>query len=465
MRDIDMDFPHNKRNSVFEAIFEKWDNVVRISNHVTYGQKGAIRKALKELGVKGIVPKNECNINYFKDKDKKNELIKKINEIRGKFKNFMLHCGGIIFYTDINQVEKDIIKDRQISWNKVDVDMKGFFKIDILSNRGLSQLFDISSRPLLEYDFTDMKTIELLQSGNNLGLTFAESPAMRKILSIYKPKNVQDIALCLAAIRPGAEKNSEKNDEMYYNDNFNDINNTIIFDDDAIFYIMKLLKCDESKADNIRRLYSKGDKLGIQKFELELSASNPELDIDAISNKLINLKKYSFCKSHALSYAYLVWALAYQKAHHPRKFWRSTIKNCSSMYKKWVHVRQGLLSGLKILGDDTLPNIEHFYKYGYWIKEDFIDPDMYVKITDKKKSLCEFRGLIASYRFFKKYNKDTKKNDFVTFITIGYMNDLYIDIIVKKWIAIKNRNVCSGNGIFKSYNGHKSINVEKITFG
>jgi DNA polymerase-3 subunit alpha len=82
MPDIDMDFPHNKRDGVFESIFEKWDNVVRISNHVTYGQKGATRKALKELGVKGKVPKEKCNINYFKDKDKKMELINKINEYR-----------------------------------------------------------------------------------------------------------------------------------------------------------------------------------------------------------------------------------------------------------------------------------------------------------------------------------------------------------------------------------------------
>ena len=476
MPDIDMDFPHNKRDCVFDSIFEKWNNVVRISNHVTYGQKGATRKVLKELGVTGKVPKEKCNINYFKDKDKKKELINKINEIKGTFKNYMLHCGGIIFYTDINQVEKDIIKNRQISWNKVDVDKKGFFKIDILSNRGLSQLFDISSKPLLEYDFTDKKTIELLQSGNNIGLTFAESPAMRKILSIYKPKNIQDIAICLAAIRPGAEKSSEKNSEKkYYNkeemddnidsiDNIDNINKDIIFDDDAIFYIMELLKCDESKADSIRRMYSKGDKLAIGNFELELYDSHPELDIDTISNRLTNLKKYSFCKSHALSYAYLVWALAYQKAHNPKKFWKSTIKNCSSMYRTWVHARQGLLSGLKIKGDEKLSNLDHFYKYDYWIGTDFIDSNMYVNIIDDRKLSCEFRGLIACYRFYKKYNNYTKKYDYVTFITIGYKNDVYIDIIVKKWIGIKNKNVCSGEGFLKLSNGYACINVQNITF-
>ena len=50
MPDIDMDFPHNQRKYVFEKIFNKWNNVVRISNHVTYGTKGATRKALKLMG-------------------------------------------------------------------------------------------------------------------------------------------------------------------------------------------------------------------------------------------------------------------------------------------------------------------------------------------------------------------------------------------------------------------------------
>lgn len=33
---------------IIKKIFEKWDNVVRISNYVRYKDKGAIRRALKE---------------------------------------------------------------------------------------------------------------------------------------------------------------------------------------------------------------------------------------------------------------------------------------------------------------------------------------------------------------------------------------------------------------------------------
>jgi DNA polymerase III alpha subunit len=456
MPDIDMDFPHNQRTKIFNKIYNKWDNVVRISNYVTYKDKGAIRKALKEMGVQGKVPKEKCNLNYWKEPEKKKELSKKVKELKGKFKNYSLHCGGIIFFTNKSDMSKYKIKDRQILLDKVDVESEGFFKIDILANRGLSQLIKIDSSPFDKYDYNDSKTIELLSSGNNIGLTFAESPGMRKIFSTFKPKSVLDIAKCLALIRPGATASSA--------DTIEDLEQEIIFDDDAIIYIQNLLNCSEDKADNIRRIYSKGNPSDIGIFELELYASNSELDVDSISEKLTNLKKYSFCKSHALSYAYLVWALAYHKANNPKAFWKSTIKNCHSMYRQWVHIREGICSGVKITCDDSLDNQTHFYRHGFWLGKDFIDSNMYVNILDEKKLLCEFRGLIATSKYYKKFNQKTKSYDLITFITIGYQNQTYIDLIVKGWVKTKHQNICSGKGQLKIIKDYATITVDKIQY-
>lgn len=456
MPDIDMDFSHKIRDKIFNKIYDKWDNVVRISNYVTYKEKSAIRKALKELGVQGKILKSKCNLDYWKDKDKKNQLIKKVKEIKGQFKNYSLHCGGIIFFNDLKQMTKYKIKDRQILLDKNDVESNGFFKIDILSNRGLSQLIDIDSRPFENYDYKDIKTINLLQSGDNIGLTFAESPGMRRIFNILKPKSIIDIAKCLALIRPGASKNSA--------DTIEDLDQEIIFDDDAIMYIKNLLGCSEDKADSIRRLYSKGNKLDIANFELELYDANQELDINIISDKLINLSKYSFCKSHALSYAYLVWGLAYHKANNPKQFWKSSINNCKSMYREWVHIREAICSGVKIKCDDSLDSLSHFYKYGFWLGPEFIDSNMYVNILNKKIMSCEFRGLIATSKYYKKYNNKKKIYDLLTFITIGYSNQIYIDLIIKGWIKTKNRNVCSGKGKINIIKNYATINVEYIEY-
>lgn len=457
MPDIDMDFPHNQRNKIFKKIFDKWDNVVRISNYVCYKEKGAIRKALKDMGVKGKIDKSRCNLNYWKDKDKKIELDKRVKEIKGRFKNYSLHCGGIIFFSNKDDMIKYNIINKQILLDKVDVENEGFLKIDILANRGLSQLVNIDSKPLDEYDFKDSKTIELLSSGNNIGLTFAESPGMRKLFSILKPKSIIDIAKCLALIRPGSSSKQA--------DTIEDFDQEIIFDDDAIIYIKNLLKCSEDKADSIRRLYAKGNLNDIGQFELELFNMDESIDIDEISTKLKNLRKYTFCKSHALSYAYLVWALAYHKANNPKQFWKSTIKNCNTMYRKWVHVREAICAGVKISCDNSLDDLTHFYKYGFWFGNDFIDSKrMYVNIINQYKNICEFRGLIACSKYYKKFNSKTKTYDLVTFITIGYANQIYIDLIVKGWVKTKHQNICSGKGKIKIIKDYVIIHVDFIEY-
>ena len=61
-----------------------------------------------------------------------------------------------------------------------------------------------------------------------------------------------------------------------------------------------------------------------------------------------NLRKYGFCKAHALSYAQLVWQLAYQKAHHPEQFWKATLKNVDSCCRKWVHIYEAKCEGVSI---------------------------------------------------------------------------------------------------------------------
>ena len=134
------------------------------------------------------------------------------------------------------------------------------------------------------------------------------------------------------------------------------------------------------------------------------------------------------------------------------------------MYRDWVHIREGLLSGLKMRGDDTIDKLKHYYKYGYWLDNDFLDDNMYINIIDENILDCEFRGLIACSRWYKRYNKKNKKYDFITFVTIGYKNLKYIDLIVKGWINVKTKHICHGFGKLILNNGYACVNVNKINF-
>ena len=70
--------------------------------------------------------------------------------------------------------------------------------IDILSSRALAQLYETLGFNNIDFEKTlseDIKTKELLMNGDNIGLTFAESPLIRKSFMKIKPKTVDEIAI------------------------------------------------------------------------------------------------------------------------------------------------------------------------------------------------------------------------------------------------------------------------------
>ena len=83
---------------------------------------------------------------------------------------------------------KDILKDNQIKLTKYDVEEQNLIKIDLLCNRGLSQLWDIDKKMVHEYPVNDKNVEELFRNGDVIGLTQAESRTMRKCVMAIQPK-------------------------------------------------------------------------------------------------------------------------------------------------------------------------------------------------------------------------------------------------------------------------------------
>ncbi len=217
-----------------------------------------------------------------------------------------------------------------------------------------------------------------------------------------------------------------------------------------------MLNCSDDDADKYRRDICK-NKIKDIKDILKSKTDNYKEDLE----KLKNLKKYSFCKSHAYSYAQLIWKLAYCKAHHPIEFWKSTLEHSKSSYKKWVHYFEASKYNVNI--DDNIKkmdrsiyaqnrnkNINSYSEYeqmklfGYWIiKENKFFPDCYYY---KKKDTIEFRGIIASQRTLTVKKNNGKKDTKMIFF-IGVDNNKYIEIVSNETeIFIKNYIGIYGNG-------------------
>ena len=447
--DIDLDFPHNLRDEVFLKIELQWPGkIARISNHVYYHDKSAHRQAIRNAGIHKFIGKNDIEKEISKLPKQTQEFItKEKKRLEDTFRCYSLHCGGIVYYPQ--GVPKDLLlnkngrKDKilhQVSLNKIDIAKDKNFKIDILSSRAISQLYEINKFNSISFDIFeyDEKTCEMLASGDNIGITLAESPLMRKALMKIKPKSIYDIAVCLSIIRPAAK--DARNMETH--ENFDDY---IIFDDDAIDIISKDYNVSHAEADKFRRAFAKGDKTIIEEFK-KLIAHLSKNEKSEILKKLSNLSRYGFCKSHAFSYAQLVWKLAYMKANYPKEFWRATLNNCHSSYKKWVHLYEAKLNDVDINKDklnkddvsiyacnrrkkiDNLDIHQQLRNYGYWnMHDNSFFPECYYYVKDGS---YYFNGIIASLRL--KSNPNPKEKTKYAMIYIGVAPRKYIQVNIDK---------------------------------
>jgi len=405
--DIDFDFPYNLRDEVFLQIQLRWSGkVARISNHIYYHEKSATREALRRAGIHTMIPKSEIykTINNLPKKVQK-FIDNETKKLEDTFKCYSLHCGGIVFYPD--GIPDDILmKDLkyktsipQISLNKKDIASEQNFKIDILSSRALAQLYEICDFKLIDFEAydTDELTSKLFESGDNIGITLAESPLMRKAFLKFKPKTINDIAMCLAIIRPAA-KDARDIEE------FDKLEQCFIYDDDAIQIIANAASCSFADADRYRRGICKNDKEVINELKKELIKKKVS-NIDFIFESLSNLQKYSFCKSHAYSYAQLVWCLGYMKAHYPYKFWLSTLKHNSSSYRKWVHIYEARLAGININNDTQ----KHKSIYGMNRKKNMNEDN---KLYLKNNGIWNIENLEFFPNCFMKYIINHKNENF-----------------------------------------------------
>lgn len=432
--DIDIDVPHWVRPKILEYCYKKWPNqVARISNDVKYREKTALRKILKEKGVKGRIPKYFKVEDYIDDAKEIAAIYNEAANLVGNHRHWSLHCGGIIVYDD--KIPSDLIlKDNQIKLTKYDVDEQNLIKIDLLCNRGLSQLWDIDDRSLNSYPFEDKNVAELLTSGDVIGLTQAESRTMRKALMSIKPKNYRDVALALALIRPAAADRGRK--ALYLRSlSQGQQRKMMVYDDDSIFFIADAIGCTMAEADAYRRAFKKGDQKLIDEFHDSLSSRKKnELRV----KQLNDLNKYSFCKGHSLAYGQLVWALAYHKTYNPKKFWTSTVKHVNSSYRPWVHKRAAQNAGVFIpTKHHALKPIQQFLKQGWWQGKEFL-PGCFIENVDKDEDLWAFRGLIAQMKSSSRYGKNFK------FLTIGYDNDKFLDVSVPQSAWEGNYKIVSG---------------------
>ena len=452
--DIDLDVPHWIRDHLIDEFHEKHPGkVARISNKVMYKPKSAMREAIRKFGHRKFLPKNYKLEDIYPDPYVRKDVKHYAKSLLGKQRQWSLHCGGLIVFND--KVPEDLWLDkekRQIVLDKYDVEEQNLIKIDLLCNRGLSQLWELDNRPVSEYPIDDKLASEVLCKGDILGLTQSESPTMRKTVMALQPKNVYDMALALALIRPAAADGGRK--AAYFRGGGKG-KRQIITDEDAIEYISDSIGCSMDFADRYRRGWSKQDPQVINEFMGRLKRKQGGTEQANILKELKHSPKYSYCRGHALSYGQLVWALAYWKAREPQRFWKATLKHCHSSYRKWVHPRTSLLNGNYHFNKVQGPPMYQFEKTGWWDTPNFLSTEFG---CEESQGVTYFSGVVANSRTIYRFKKK------LVLMTIGVDNNKFIDLIIDKRIFKGGRQwvFISGCGIKKKTFNSSHIEVSHL---
>ena len=427
--DVDIDFEHHRQTEVMERIFRKWPGkTARLSNYVTYKEKSARREAAKRLGATGNLPRNFTYEKIGVDPVEAKRIERKL---LGTKRAISKHCGGIVMFT--RQLPKSLItQDNQILLDKYEIEDLEHLKVDILANRGLSQLMDIDpDTALADYPAYDDRTAALLCRGDVLGVTQGESPAMRRLFRAIQPTSVYDCVFATAMIRPVAMSGRQKA-AMFQDWSREATEDSVVFEDDAIDIISSIIGVDMYEADMYRRAFAKKNDEKILEF-VERLGNNPR-KAEAMA-ALQELSGFGLCRAHAVNLGRLIWALAYQKAHNPEAFWRANLKHCQGSYKQWVYQCEAHRKGI-----DTKP--------GWW-QHGFIPR---CGVRQKWLEHIEFAGVIANGRVFR-----GKNGKYVTFLTLGIDYGKYIDITIQRPFAYRDGDIVSGSGVIRHQNNSDYI--------
>jgi hypothetical protein len=229
----------------------------------------------------------------------------------------------------------------------------------------------------------------------------------------------------------------------------------IVCEDDAIERIMKLIGVNAYEADMYRRAFAKRNEEKVMEFMSRLGDHPLK---DDIYREMLNLSGFGLCRAHAVNLGRLIWALAYQKAHNPREFWRAALKHCQGSYAKWVYRNEAKRAGwdLRDLGFDnwiTEDPVESFLHHGAWNSPGFL-PNMGVR--NLYLDNFEFAGIVANSRVFK---RDKKK--YIHFITLGVGEGEYLDLIVDNPVKYNSGSVIMGNGKMSSRDGSQFLQCSR----
>ena len=200
-------------------------------------------------------------------------------------------------------------------------------------------------------DLKDKKAWDLICSGHTKGVFQLETHLGKHWCKEAKPRNIEELADVISVIRPGTLKaiedgksmtqryadrkhNREETKSLYgpIDEIISSTYNIIIYQEQAMQIAQKMAGFTESQADILRKAIGKKKAALMTEVKKEFmegcaNEGHPQEEADRIFDIIEKSNRYSFNKSHAVSYALMAFWSAYLKANNKLNFYLHWLRN------------------------------------------------------------------------------------------------------------------------------------------
>src|SRR5213078_4212227 len=388
--DIDLDFPREIREELIRRVYKRYgdEHVGLVCAFPTY----RLRSAVREIGKALDLPLGEIE-QVAKLADRRSgeladeldqlpgfagrraaplwkELCELAEEIAGLPRHVSQHVGGMIISSrplvELVPLERAAMKDRVVcQWDKDSCDDARFIKIDFLALGMLSLVEEcvelVAARAgtppdLSRIDFADPAVYDRICRGDTVGLFQIESRAQIQMLRRTRPRNLEDLAVEVAIVRPGPivggavnpyvrrredERRARARGRRYeppvdhplLKDVLAETLGVILYQDQVLQVCQALAGFTPGQAEALRRAMSRRRSRELmagfwEEFKDGAAARGvPEHVAERVFTQVIAFSEFGFPKSHAAAFGLLAYQSAWLRHYHPAEYYCGLFNN------------------------------------------------------------------------------------------------------------------------------------------
>ncbi|MBK7862874.1 MAG: error-prone DNA polymerase [Archangiaceae bacterium] len=376
--DIDVDFEHARREEVIQEIYRRYgrDRAAMVSEVICYRGRSAMREVAKVFGYT-LEEANKLSglLHWWNEVDdvrdqrfaeagfqpdaRLTQVVKIAARLQGFPRHLSIHVGGFVLsarpLTEVAPVEPATMPGRTvIPWNKDDLDVLGFFKVDVLALGMLTAIrkcLDLAQHDerlradgaiarLAKVPPEDPRAYDAACAADTVGVFQIESRAQMAMLPRLKPRRFYDIVVQVAIVRPGPiqggmvhpylrRRMGQEKIELPHPSLAPILERTFgvpIFQEQAMQIAIVGAGYSGGEADQLRRdmaAWRRNGKLEGHRDKLIAGFRRhgiSEKFAQALFRQIQGFGEYGFPESHAASFGLLAYASLWLKVHHPAEF-------------------------------------------------------------------------------------------------------------------------------------------------